>query len=113
MHVVTLDEHHSSPHCSKCTFGEMDLVDEAGEREIDVLRQGKCGASIGRDRSTNLRGLRWSSQQKCMAGQWDRDVNAARYMKRVFLRMLSSDKHRPHSSILARCTRSPSKGTTP
>lgn len=90
--VVVLHEHYTSQRCSKCAFGGTLL--EAGEAEDDKLEAGKRGDTHGRGRSGNIHGVRWCSHQNCTT-RWNRDVNAARNMRRVFLHMLENNKERP------------------
>ena len=67
---------------------------EAGKREMDVLRPGQCGASIGKNRSNNICGAEVVLPPQVHDRTCER-VNAARQMLRVFLHMLSHNKEQP------------------
>ena len=45
--------------------------------------------------SGDIHGVRWCSHQNCTTRRWNRDVNAARNMRRVFLHMLENNLQRP------------------
>ena len=43
----------------------------------------------------DIHGVRWCSHQNCTTRRWNRDVNAARNMRRVFLHMLDNNLQLP------------------
>ena len=92
--VVVLHEHYTSQRCSKCAFGLTELVGE--ERVDDVLEPGKCGQSGQRRPINDIHGVRWCPHRNCTT-RWNRDVNAARNMRQVFLYMLHNNQQRPRA----------------
>ena len=60
----------------------------------------------------DIHGVRWCSHQNCTTRRWNRDVNAARNMRRVFLHMLEYNQQLPAAfkQKLARWTRRPPEG---
>jgi len=82
--VVVLDEHYTSQRCSKCAFTEK------YEESRDKLEPGRSRV----DGRRQLHGVRWCPHQDCRT-TWNRDVNAARNMRQVFLHMLRHGHRRP------------------
>ena len=83
--VVVIDEHYSSQRCSDCAFAE-----EPSHHRLDA---GRCGDTHESGASGEIHGVRWCPECRKL---WNRDVNAARNMRQVFLRMLAhTDPSRP------------------
>ena len=82
--VVVLDEHYTSQRCSRCAF--------AAAPSYHRLDPGRCGNTHGAGASNDIHGVRWCPECETV---WNRDVNAARNIRQVFLHMIQHGNHRP------------------
>ena len=82
--VVVIDEHYTSQRCSDCAFAE-----EPSHHRLDA---GRCGDTHESGASGEIHGVRWCPECRKL---WNRDVNAARNMRQVFLHMLAHGLSRP------------------
>jgi len=101
--VVVLDEPYTSQLCSKCAHGAIKL--EGLESKTDKMVPGKCGKTHGRGKKSEIWAVKWCPHRNCLT-RWNRDVNAARNMRQIFLTMLYNGQVRPppfkHPKALSR-----------
>jgi len=99
--VVVLDEHYTSQRCSKCAFAVRNPV----YRSADKLLPGYTQRGPEGQARREIHGVRRCPHRSCGL-TWNRDVNAARNMRQVFLHMLHNGKKRPplfqHAGALTR-----------
>lgn len=96
--LVVVQEHYTSRRCSKCAFSDEAYV--TNNSELEAGNRGRCTVS-GQEPKTGLYGVRWCTNCKT---RWNREVNAARNIRQVFLAMVPQPHARPpafkHASAL-------------